>query len=52
MQALLANDLPYVTLFSPQTVDVYRPSKVRFPYTETVGGIQFSNGLLTVVEIE
>lgn len=52
MQAVLASDLPYVTLFSPQSVDVYRPSKVRFPYTDTVGGIQFSNGLLTVVEIE
>ena len=52
MQQVISEDLPYLTLFSPPMVDVYRPSKVRFPYTSTVGGLQFSNGLQTVVEIE
>jgi ABC-type transport system substrate-binding protein len=52
MQEILAADLPYVVLFSPTITEAYRPSKVTFPYTSVLGGIQFSSGLQTVALID
>ena len=45
LQDFLADDMPYVTLYSTPILDTYRPSKIKFPYTETLGGIQFVEGL-------
>ncbi|MCH9009699.1 MAG: ABC transporter substrate-binding protein [Chloroflexi bacterium] len=52
MQEFIAEDLPYVTLFSPPMIDAYRSTKLNFPYTESLGGIQFWNGLHKSVRIE
>ncbi len=52
MQEFLADDLPYVTLFTTSIQDAYRPNIVRFPYTETLGGIPFVNGLQQKVMFE
>ena len=39
MQSFLAEDLPYITLFSTTISDVFRPSWVKFPYTNILDGI-------------
>jgi peptide/nickel transport system substrate-binding protein len=52
MQAFLAEDLPYVTLFSSTISDTYRPSRVKFPYTDTLDGIQGSSGFQRRVLIQ
>lgn len=52
MQEFVAEDLPYVVLFSPQLVDAYRPTKLKFPYTNALGGIEFINGLHRTVQID
>jgi ABC-type transport system substrate-binding protein len=48
LQAFLADDLPYVTLFTTPILDTYRPSRVQFPYTDSLDGIQGQNGLQQV----
>ena len=52
MQALLADDLPYVTLFTTPKIDVFRPVKVEFPYTSVLGGMAQAQGLQHVVLIK
>ena len=52
MQEFLAEDLPYVVLFTPELIDAYRPTKLRFPYTNALGGIEFINGLHRTVQID
>ena len=52
MQALLADDLPYVTLFTTPKVDVFRPSRVEYPYTSVLGGMAQQQGLQHVVLIK
>ena len=52
MQELLAGDLPYVTLFTTPKVDVFRPSKVEYPYTSVLGGMAQQQGLQHVVLIK
>ena len=45
LQEFLAEDLPYVTLFTTPKLDVFRPSRIEFPYTDALGGIEQLNGL-------
>lgn len=52
MQEFVAEDLPYVVLFTPELVDAYRPTKLRFPYTNALGGIEFINGMHRTVLID
>ena len=52
LQAFLAEDLPWVTLFTTPILDAYRPSRVEFPYTSVLGGIQFGAGLQQKVLIK
>ena len=52
LQEFLADDLPYVTLFTSPALDTYRPTKIRFPYTSSLGGIEFVNGLQQEALIE
>jgi len=40
MQALLARELPYVTLFSTPIIEAYRPASIEFAYTEVLDGVQ------------
>lgn len=49
LQAILANDLPYVTLFSSPMLEAYRSDRIVFPYTTTLDGLQYQIGLPAVV---
>jgi peptide/nickel transport system substrate-binding protein len=48
LQETLANDLPYVFLFTTPAVDAYRSDAVAFPYTEVLGGLSGAYGLQSV----
>ena len=52
MQEFLADDLPYVVLFTTPLLETYRNDRLKFPYTETLGGLQSTNGLTTTVVIK
>jgi ABC-type transport system substrate-binding protein len=47
-QLMLANDRPYIPLFYKQTIDLARDNLI-FPYTESLGGLEFQAGLQTEV---
>ena len=49
MQEFLADDLPYVVLFTTPLVEAYRNDRLEYPYTQVLGGIQNQNGLTTSV---
>ena len=49
MQEFLANDLPYVVLFTTPIVETFRSDRIEFPYTETLGGLQEASGLPAAV---
>ena len=38
MEAILFDDLPYLVLFNPPVLEVYRDS-VEFPFTDVIGGL-------------
>jgi ABC-type transport system substrate-binding protein len=46
MQVLLADERPYIPLFYKQTIDLAR-NTILFPYTDTLGGIEFQAGMQT-----
>ncbi|KPK90744.1 MAG: hypothetical protein AMJ88_15460 [Anaerolineae bacterium SM23_ 63] len=46
MQVFLADQRPYIPLFYKQTVDLAR-NNIIFPYTETLGGLEFAAGFQT-----
>ena len=52
MQEFLAADLPYVVLFTTPILETYSSSRLEFPYTDSLGGIQNSNGMPTTVVIK
>ena len=52
LQALLAEELPYVTLFTTPKLDAYRPSRIEFPYTDVLGGIEQQGGMQQSVVIK
>jgi ABC-type transport system substrate-binding protein len=52
MQEFLADDLPYVVLFTTPIVETYRSDRLEFPYTEVLDGIQDLNGLTAAVVIK
>ena len=52
MQEFLADDLPYVVLFTTPLLETYRADRLEFPYTETLGGLQSTNGMTTTVVIK
>ncbi len=45
MQEFLAEELPYVTLFTTPKLDAYRPARIDFPYTSVLGGIEQQGGM-------
>ena len=49
LQAFLADDLPYVTLFTTPIVETYRSDRIEFPYTENLGGLQDVAGMPSLV---
>ena len=52
MQEFLADDLPYVVLFTTPILETYRSDRLEFPYTDSLGGIQDANGMTTTVVIK
>jgi ABC-type transport system substrate-binding protein len=50
MQMILADQRPYITLFYKQTEDLAL-STVIYPYTETLGGIEFQAGFQTDAQV-
>jgi len=47
LQDMLAEDLPYITLFSVPIIEFYRPDKVKFPYTNVLDGVQSKTHSIT-----
>ena len=52
MQEFLADDLPYVVLFTTPLLESYRSDRLTFPYTGTLGGLQSTNGMTSAVVIK
>lgn len=49
IEPILAEEKPYIALFDTPIVEGYRHEAIRFPFTETLSGIQFGNGYPSVV---
>ena len=49
MQEFLAEDLPWVVLFTTPIVETFRSERIEFPYTEYLGGLQEVGGLPSIV---
>ena len=52
MQEFLADDLPYVVLFTTPILETYRSDRLEFPYTSTLSGLQGASGLPGTVSIK
>ena len=52
MQEFLADELPYVVLYTTPIVETYRSDRLEFPYTETLDGLQNLQGSPTTVLFE
>ena len=52
MQEFLADDLPYVVLFTTPLLETYRSDRLIFPYTKTLGGLQSTSGMTSSVVIK
>ena len=52
MQEFLADDLPYVVLFTTPVVETYRSDRLVFPYTTTLGGLQAAAGMPAIVNFK
>lgn len=50
MDAILADDLPYVVLFTAPIIEPYRKTLV-FPFTDNLSGLQNLNGLPSFVQL-
>jgi ABC-type transport system substrate-binding protein len=49
LQEFLAEDLPYVVLFTTPVLETYRSDKLEFPYTDVLDGVQDQSGMTTTV---
>ncbi len=52
IQDMLAEDLPYVPLFTIPKLDTYRSSRVEYPYISVFGGLTGLNGMQTAALIK
>ena len=52
LQEFLADELPYVVLFTTPIVETFRSDRIEFPYTDSLGGIQEASGLPTIVLVK
>ena len=50
LQRILADDVPYVTLFVGPVLEAYRSDRITYPYTDTLGGLQAWYGLPATVQ--
>jgi peptide/nickel transport system substrate-binding protein len=49
MERILADELPYVVLFDTPILEFYRSEALDYPFTQTLGGIQFLQGMPSTV---
>lgn len=49
IQTLLATELPYVLLFDTGIIETYRSDALEYPYTDTLSGLQYLNGMPALV---
>ena len=52
IQQYLAEDLPYVPLFTIPKLDAYRASRIDYPYITVLGGVEGANGMQTIAELK
>ena len=52
IQEVLAEDLPYIPLFTVPKFDAYRHSRVEYPYTTVLGGLTGQGGMQTAAQIK
>ncbi len=52
MQEFLADDLPYVVLFTTPILETYREDRLVFPFTKNLGGLQGTSGSTSTVVIK
>ena len=52
IQEVLAEDLPYIPLFTVPKFDAYRHSRIEYPYTAVLGGLTAQNGMQTAAQIK
>ncbi len=50
LQEMIAEDLPYVVLFTTPIYEAYRADMIEFPYTEVLDGVQAMNAFPTTVK--
>jgi peptide/nickel transport system substrate-binding protein len=51
LQKTLSNELPYVILFETGIIEAYRSDVLNYPYTDTLSGLQYINGLPATVRV-
>ena len=49
MEQMIADDLPYVLLFTAPITEFYSKD-LKYPFTSTLAGIQYINGMLALVQ--
>jgi len=49
MEEIIFDKKPYFLLFDSGIIEAYRSAGIQYPFTEMLGGIQFNNGLSSVV---
>ena len=52
MQEFIADDLPYVVLFTTPILETYRDDRLAFPFTDNLGGLQRTGGSTSTVAIK
>ena len=52
IQEALAEDLPYIPLFTVPKFDAYRHARVEYPYTSVLGGLTDMNGMQNEAQIK
>ena len=52
MQEFLADELPYVVLFTTPILESFRSDRLEFPYTEVLAGLQNLSGAPSTVLIK
>ena len=45
MEQILATEKPYILLFDTGILEFYRQANIKFPFTQTLSGLQFLSGL-------
>ena len=50
MEEILAGEKPYILLFDTGILEFYRQANVKFPFTQTLSGLQFLSGMQGTVQ--